>query len=103
MPITVNRPILSLSPHVWWALRPLLAVLALAVLGASGPLIAAAAALFLLSTWQCRWLWRLAWRVRQFRTLTDGSVVLHYEPGLERGRDLRLLMDWCREDHDRLA
>jgi hypothetical protein len=100
----VNRPILSLWPYLWRAFVALPAALTLAALGVvSAALIAVAAALLLLGAWQFRWLWRFAQRVRRFRTMTDGRVVLHYEPGLERRRDLRLLMRDCRADLDQLA
>ena len=53
--------------------------------------------------WLFRRLWQFARGVREFRTIEDGRVILHYEPGLECSRDLHLLLRSCREDHDRLA
>ena len=85
-------------------LLPLLLLAALAALRAFPvELMAVVAALQLVWAYPFWWLWRFARRVRGFRTIENDRVVLHYEFGLDRHRDLRLLLRWCREDHDRLA
>src|SRR5262245_42592231 len=105
MPINVNRPILSLWPYLWREIVPLSVVVFFAVAGIVSGRLYLVAAIVVFSLWWRRqeWLWRFARRVRHFRTITDDRVVLHYEPGLERERDLRSLMRQCREDHDWMA
>jgi len=82
---------------------PLISIPALMALGAvSAPLALAAAIELNFAPREFRWLRLLARRVRQFQTLTDGRAVLHYEPGLERSRDLPALLGDCRVELERL-
>jgi len=105
MPINVNRPILSLWPYLLGEIVPLSTVIVFAIAGIVAGQLYLVAAIVIFSLWWRRqdWLWRFARRVRHFHTITDGRVVLHHEPGLERDRDLRSLIRQCREDHDSLA
>jgi hypothetical protein len=109
----VSRPLLSLWPYLCRALVPLglfaalVVLVPLVVLGVLPlrSLLAGAGTGILcvvLSRNLC-WLWRFALAVRRFRTVREGSVVLHFAPELADKWHLPILLQRCREELDRLT
>ena len=96
----MNRPVLSLSPYLWRA------VLTIALLGGWIFLVAGSpsrdalmavwviASIIAFAMWP-QWLWPLICRIRQFRTVRDGQILLHYEPELMSKWDIQTLLSRC--------
>lgn len=104
----MNRPMLGLWPYVW---RRCLAVgivilisLRLALSPGSNPVLVFG--LVLLASCSLMrnsgWLWRVACKVRRFRTARHDRVILHYAPELANDSDMTSLLVNCQAEISRL-
>jgi hypothetical protein len=58
-------------------------------------LLAIAAGVSFWILWRSRWLARLGWRVRGFRTVHSGRIVVHHDPDLDCLLDMRAILQSC--------
>src|SRR5262245_14988821 len=102
--VVVSRPVLSLVRY-WGPLAlSIVIVLILAVVyGLHSRLLPVGIFVVIVIWARWRWAWSLAFRVRRFRTLATGSVVLHFDPEVASRYDLPALMGQCEADLSRLA
>src|SRR4051812_19298175 len=100
----LGRPVLCLWRFWLPVALPAVAVVGLALFdGPHSRLLPVAAVIVVIAHVRSRWAWPLALRVRRFRTLAGGPVVLHYDPAAAGRHDLPALVRQSGADLDRLA
>jgi hypothetical protein len=110
----LNRPVLCLWRHILPVPLQVAFIVAIAIFTAftwgpvslrilnifSGSLVFC---FFMVFNWRNRWYFRLAYRVRYFRTISNYKVILHYPSAIHNTYDMSLILDRCTNQLDRVA
>ncbi len=97
------RPILSLWPDRWRIAVLILLVFTFLFFLPFLPIPGVVIGVLVPACWWFSWSGRFCRHVWRFRTVAGPSVVIHSAPELDGQWDIPVLLERCREEHDRLA